>query len=276
VNRSDGSLELSLSVRHEQRWTLCQSENKTFDRCASYLLLSRFLWKVKTKERRKLIEQAAQKVNSTKSFTETGLGSTLFHVVWLAILLGLAMETLLLLFTAGFEILPGFNSVVVDLIGKVSWSTIVCAGLAVGTAASKARAPLMGLLGVLAAPLAFHVSRTFQQGVAKTLEVAGTSASVGSQTLILLALLKALEYGFLGITINWIGRRPWGGVLAHAAGGLGVGILFGSAILSLTYWTAPVPLTAAGLFSRSINEILFPVGCSLVLYTATAVEGRVG
>jgi hypothetical protein len=146
--------------------------------------------------------QQHAEANSTTSFSGAGFGSTLFRVVWLAILLGLAMETLLLLFTAGFEILPGFNSVVVDLIGKVSWSTIVCAGLAVGTAASKARAPLMGLLGVLAAPLAFHVSRTFQQGVAKTLDVAASGASVGSQTLILLALLKALEYGFLGITIS--------------------------------------------------------------------------
>jgi hypothetical protein len=220
--------------------------------------------------------QQHAEANSTTFFSGAGFGNTLFRVVWLAILLGLAMETLLLLFTAGFEILPGFNSVVVDLIGKVSWSTIVCAGLAVGTAASKARAPLMGLLGVLAAPLAFHVSRTFQQGVAKTLDVAASDASVGSQTLILLALLKALEYGFLGVAINWIGRRPWGGALAHAAVGLAVGIVFGGAIVSYTYWMAPEPLAVAGLFSRGMNEILFPVGCSLVLYSATALGERVG
>jgi hypothetical protein len=225
-----------------------------------------------------LIVSAAQQhaeANSTTSFSEAGFGSTLFRVVWLAILLGFAMETLLLLFTAGFEILPGFNSMLANLIGKVSWSTIVCAGLAVGTAASKARAPLMGLLGVLAAPLAFHVSRTLQQGVTKTLEVAGTGASVGSQTLILLALIKALEYGCLGVAIGWIGQRPWGGALAHAAVGLGVGIVFGGAIVSFTYWTAPEPLAVADLFSRGMNEILFPVGCSLVLYSATVLGKRV-
>ena len=220
--------------------------------------------------------QQAVEANSTKSFGEAEFGSTLFRVVWLAILLGFAMEVLLLLFTAGFQILPSFNSMLADLIGKVSWSTLVCAGLAVGTAASKARAPLMGLLGFLAAPLAFHVSRTLQQGVAKTLEVASASVSVGSQTLILLALLKAVEYGFLGAAISWIGRRPWGGALAHAAVGLGVGIVFGGAVVSFTYWTAPEPITTAALFSRGINEILFPVGCSLVLYIATALEGRVG
>ena len=214
--------------------------------------------------------------SSATSHARAGLGSTLFRVAWLAILLGFAMEILLLLFTAGFEILPGFRSILVDLIGKVSWSALVCAGLAIGTAASKVRAPFMGLLGLLAAPLAFHVSRTLQQGVAKTLEVAAAGAPVGSYTLILLALLKAVEYGCLGAAIGWIGRRPWGGALAHLAVGLAVGILFGGAIVSFTYWTAPEPLAAADLFSRGVNEILFPVGCSMVLYSATALGERVG
>ena len=222
------------------------------------------------------IDPQTDEANSATFRARDGLGSTLFRVAWLAILLGFAMEILLLLFTAGFEILPGFRSVLVDLIGKVSWSALVCAGLALGTAASKVRAPFMGLLGLLAAPLAFHVSRTLQQGVAKTLEVAAAGAPVGSYTLILLALLKAVEYGCLGAAIGWIGRRPWGGAMAHLAVGLAVGILFGGAIVSFTYWTAPEPLAAADLFSRGANEILFPVGCSLVLYSATALGERAG
>ena len=222
------------------------------------------------------VTQQTAEASSATSHASAGLGSTLFRVAWLAILLGFAMEILLLLFTAGFEILPGFRSVLADLIGKVSWSALVCAGLAIGTAASKVRAPFMGLLGLLAAPLAFHVSRTLQQGVAKTLEVAAAGAPVGSYTLILLALLKAVEYGCLGAAIGWIGRRPWGGALAHAAVGLAVGILFGGAIVSFTYWTAPEPLATADLFAHGVNEILFPVGCSLVLYSATALGERVG
>src|SRR5918995_4212069 len=93
--------------------------------------------------------QTAGATSSTTPHTRNGLGSTLFRVAWLAILLGFAMEALLLLFTAGFEILPGLGPMVAELIGKVSWSAIVCAGLALGTAASKARAPFMGLLGFL-------------------------------------------------------------------------------------------------------------------------------
>jgi len=221
-------------------------------------------------------QQNPEASSTTGSPERPGLGSVLVRVAWLAILLGFAMEALLLLFTAGFGILPSFTSVVADLVGKVSWSVLVCAGLALGTAISKARAPFMGLLGLLAAPLAFHVSRALQQGVAKTLEVASAGAPVGSQTLILLPLVKAVEYACLGVVIGWMGRRAWGGVLAHAAVGLAVGILFGGATVSFTYWTAPEPLAASDLVSRSINEILFPVGCSLVIYSATAFGKRVG
>jgi hypothetical protein len=217
--------------------------------------------------------QEATDTTPTRS-ADNGLGATLLRAAWLAILLGFAMEALLLLFAAGFGIVPGLGSTVSDLAGKVTWSTLVCAGLALGTAASKARAPLMGLLGLLAAPLAFHASRALQQGVAKTLEEVAAGASIGNQTLIFLALFKAVEYGCLGVIIGWVGRRSWGGMLAHAAAGLTVGIFFGSAIVSFTYWTAPEPLATPDLVSRSANEILFPVGCSLVLFAATAVGKR--
>src|SRR5215208_5758225 len=103
---------------------------------------------------------------------------------------------------------------------------------------------------------------------------AAAGASIGNQTLIFLALFKAVEYGCLGVIIGWVGRRSWGGMLAHAAAGLTVGIFFGSAIVSFTYWTAPEPLATPDLVSRSANEILFPVGCSLVLFAATAVGKR--
>jgi hypothetical protein len=221
--------------------------------------------------------------NPTKAPSPTGspeepaLGSVLIRVSWLAILLGFAMEVLILLFAAGFEIVPGLGSVLADLIGKVTWSTLVCAGLAVGTVVSgAARAPLMGLLGFIAAPVAFHVSRAIQQGVAKTVEEVSAGVTGGSQALFVLALLKALEYGCLGVAVGWLGGRPWGGALAHAVAGLAVGIFFGGIIVIFTAWTVPEPLGAPELFARAMNEVLFPMGCALVLYAATALGKRIG
>ncbi len=222
-------------------------------------------------------QNSTEAPSPTDSLEEPGLGSVLIRVSWLAILLGFVMEVLILLVAAGFEVVPGFGSVLEDLIGKVAWSTLVCAGLAIGTVVSSAaRAPLMGLLGFISAPIAFHVSRALQQGVAKTIEEVSAGVSGWSQTLFVLALLKALEYGCLGIAIGWLGRRPWVGALAHAVTGLAVGIFFGGGIVLFTSWTAPEPLGTAGLFARALNEVLFPVGCSLVLYAATALGKRIG
>ncbi|HZC18899.1 MAG TPA: hypothetical protein VE225_04245, partial [Rubrobacteraceae bacterium] len=88
-----------------------------------------------------------------------GLGKVLLRVAWLAILLGFVMEALLLLFAAGFGIFPGLKPVAADLLRQVSWSTIVCVGLALGSAVTHLRSQLMGIFGLLAAPLAFTISR---------------------------------------------------------------------------------------------------------------------
>ena len=132
----------------------------------------------------------------------------------------------------------------------------------------------MGVIGVLAAPLAFSISRSLHQGATKALEIAGA----GSDTtpVLALALLKAVEYGCLGAVIGWIGGRSWGGLGAHVAVGLAIGVLFGGTIVGLVYWTAPEPLATPDLVSRGVNELLFPVGCALVLFSATAVGKRVG
>ena len=63
--------------------------------------------------------------------------------------------------------------------------------------------------------------------------------------------------------------------MAHVAAGLAAGLLFGGTIVGLTYRMSPeVPATTA-LLSQGVNEILFPVGCSLVLFAATALGKRV-
>src|SRR3712207_350431 len=100
-----------------------------------------------------------------------GLGATLLRVAWLAVLLGLGMEILLVLVAVGFGSLPGVGATVADLVRQVSWSIFVCVGLAVGTAVSKLRAPLMGVLGFFAAPSAFAVARSLHQSAAQALAV---------------------------------------------------------------------------------------------------------
>jgi hypothetical protein len=202
----------------------------------------------------------------------SNLGATLLQVAWFAILLGVVMEALILLLAAGVGIFPDLQPIAAAFVQKISWSVLVCVGIAIGTAASSARAPLMGLLGFLAAPIAFDVARTLHQGTAKALEISGAEAA--GPSVLLLALIKGIEYACLGAAIGWIGQRSWGGLGAHASVGLAVGIIFGGAILALTYSATSPPPPATDLIPQGVDEILFPVGCALVLFSAEALGKR--
>jgi hypothetical protein len=202
----------------------------------------------------------------------SALGATLLRVAWLAILLGLVMEFLLVLASSFGGDLGGLGPFVADLTKSVSWSVFVCVGLALGTAVVDARAPVMGFLGLLSAPLAFEISRVLHKGVLNALEVAGGGGDDLSPLFV--ALIRGLEYGCLGLGIGWVSRRSWGGAMAHLAVGLLVGLVFGS--IEIAYATGGTyQLSSADFLGAAINEILFPAGCSMVLFGATALGERV-
>jgi len=206
------------------------------------------------------------------SAASPNLGVKLLRVAWLAIALGIAMEGLLLLLGAGLGKSLGPGSIAAGLVGNVTWSMFVCCGLAVGTAVAKARVPVMGLLGLLAAPAAFEVSRALHKG---TLEAIATTGGGGGEVLspVLVGVIKGVEYGCLGLLVGWVGQRPWGGAAAHIAVGLLVGLVFGGTIVALTMGSTPPPPTADAL-SVGVNEVIFPIGCSLVLFSAGALGER--
>jgi hypothetical protein len=61
---------------------------------------------------------------------------------------------------------------------------------------------------------------------------------------------------------------------AHLGAGLAIGVTFGVGIVAAIGWmsTAPSPLPA--VLGRGINEVLFPIGCSLALYAANVLGKR--
>ena len=54
---------------------------------------------------------------------------TLIKLAWLAIVLGIAVEMILIAVHSFFKAVPGVNALFADLVGKMSWSVIVCVGL---------------------------------------------------------------------------------------------------------------------------------------------------
>jgi hypothetical protein len=198
----------------------------------------------------------------------SNLGVTLLRVAWLAILLGMAMEGILLLLSAGLGDLLGLGPIVAELARNVSWSLLVCLGLSVGKAVQSARVQVMGLLGFLVAPAALEISRVIHKGAIQALAISGSAGEDLSP--FLLALIKGLEYGCLGLALGWVSQHPWGGAMAHMAVGFVVGALFGGTVIALLAASGPEVSTTI-LLSRGVTEVLFPVGCSLVLFSAEAL-----
>ncbi len=200
------------------------------------------------------------------------LAATVVRVAWYAILIGFALEIILLIIAASFGNVQGVRKFVADLVQKISWSFIVCVGLAFGSAATKMRTQLMGLAGLLAAPAAFIIARALHKSAVQVLAI--TAAAPAGPSPFTLALIKGIEYGCLGAVLGWMSRRPWGGAKAHAWAGLTAGLIFGTITLTLMVRAAAQPLGVPILLSRGVNELLFPVGCSLAIYAAETLGKR--
>lgn len=209
--------------------------------------------------------------DQTRQEEAPDFGAMLLRVAWLAILLGLGMEVLLLVLGGAVGDVLGVGPIVADFVRNITWSVFVCVGLAVGTAVAKARVPLMGFLGLFSAPLAFEASRVFHKGTLEALAVSVPGGEAVSPVMI--AVVKGIEYGCLGLGIGWISQRPWGGAAAHVAVGLLVGLVFGSVEIALASTVAPLP-PVPDLLVEGVNEVLFPVGCALVLFSANALGKR--
>ena len=201
--------------------------------------------------------------------TPSGPWATLLRVAWLAILLGLLLQLALLLVAAGFGMSISPGTVLAETCRTVSWSLLVCVGVALGRVAAKGRLPLEGVSGLLAAPLALTAANAVQKGVAEAVDAAGVPA--GPAPVWVLAI-KAAEYGCLGLALAWVGRRAWGSALGHLAVGLMTGVVFGGVFLAVVVQTAPTPLSTPALLARGLNELLFPVGCALVVFIAEVLR----
>ena len=191
----------------------------------------------------------------------------LLRIAWASVLLGLVMEVLLLAAALILGSRPGARAILADTVQKVAWSTIVCLGLGIGNAVAKNVPPVAGVFGLVAGPIGFVVAKALHQGVAQALGIA--LGGVAHPSAAVLAVLKGLQYGGLGHGLVWVGKRAGGRIIAYVATGLAVGIIFGGITLYLM-----MPLATTALIVRGLNEMLFPVGCSLVIYSAKALEAR--
>ena len=192
-------------------------------------------------------------------------------IAWLAILLGLVMEGLILAGRASVGNNPTPAQILVELTESIVWSFFVCAGVGLGTMLAKARAALGGLIGLISAALAVALARGSQKVVASAL---GAAEKPFIMSLLTLGVLRALEYGLLGWALAWLaGRqnsRAWHFVLVGAL----VGVVFGGSITWLTIDIAAAKdmvMAPPQIIATALDEMVFPIGCALVVYIALRV-----
>ena len=192
-------------------------------------------------------------------------GRLLYRAAWLAVLLGVAMEVLLLALSAGFGALKGLSPVLADLTQKISWSVFVCVGVAIGTAVAKGRAAIAGWIGLVSGPVAFQGAKVAHKAVTQALAL---PAGGGGLSPGWIALWKGIEYGALGALLAWVGKSARRSASDYLFSGLVIGTLGGGALAIAMLARTPAPIPAVAVVSRFANEMIHPVGCALVVYAA--------
>jgi hypothetical protein len=185
------------------------------------------------------------------------------RVASLSILLALLLELFLLLVAVFSGSFHGMEPFLGDAVQKVAWSFLLCAGLALGLTIAGANVGMVALAAIVAAPVASLVAHGLLEAVHAV--AFGTSAPAGPSPFAI-ALLRGLEYACLGAVVAGLSIRAALRLHHHALVGLVTGVLFGSILLLLTSWPAMPAISALVLLPWAINEVLFPVGCAIILY----------
>jgi hypothetical protein len=145
--------------------------------------------------------------------------------------------------------------------------------VALGAAVSAARPIIVGIAGLLAAPAAFVTAKAVQKSTAHAVGVVPPE-DLSALIFGAIVMLRALEYAALGVSLAWLARRSHTSVWRFIAAGAIVGLVFGSAALCVLYFSAVARMPAPKIASAAINEIFFPVCCSLVLFAAKCLGER--
>ena len=137
------------------------------------------------------------------------------------------------------------------------FALVLCLSLVSGVR----RAARLGLIGLLAGPVAWFLGAVVHEVVDQLL-VASATESRGPSVVV--TAVRGIEYGALGLMLGWVRHRP---SRAWVGSGLAVGVL-ASTIVVPAVASATSGLGTADLVAQGVNEIFFPAGCALIVRSA--------
>ena len=207
-------------------------------------------------------------------------GGSIIRKLAIIAVLSIALGLVIQLTIVGIRIAYGGTAsgpqMMVSFASGVTWSLLVCTGVGIGTVIIRMRAALAGLLGLLVAPLAVAMAKASQRMVAGLMEVAEQQAvlSLGS-----VSMARAVQYGTLGFLLGTLAQRGEKRIGHYVGSGALVGLVLGGLVVILIANVAAsrgTPLAPPALAASVINEMLFPICCSLVIYAAQLAGRNLG
>lgn len=202
--------------------------------------------------------------------------AALHRAAWLSVGLGLLVEVLVVIALFTFDELGEAASVIADGFQRITWPILVCVALAFAQTMNKvvggSAARAMGVVGLLAAPLAITLTRIAQKGIGSTLGAADSGLAIDA--ILVLSLLRAAQYGALGATLGRLQDRGKTSVRLYVLAGLAAGVVFGGATLLVSALMNDGPESTGKLVAGAVNELVVPVGCALILFATNALAER--
>ena len=196
-------------------------------------------------------------------------------IVLLSIALGFSLQLITLAAKLlGGASFPGLR-LILDFCGTITWSIVVCLGIGLGTMVMRSGAVLAGMLGAVFAPLGLVAAKTVQKAIGLLI---GLPADSITTTVVVLGLIKAIEYGFLGALLAVMIKKEDQHFKRYVMLGLGTGVVFGTILVIASARMAEsngTPLIFPQLAGKTVNEVLFPLGCALVIYAIQHMSRRI-
>jgi hypothetical protein len=193
-------------------------------------------------------------------------------VVWLAVLLGIGVQLLVLAAKLGAGARWPGAALFADFAQSTSWALLVCGSVDLGMAATRARTAAMGLLGFVSGPLAWGAAKGAQR-VVQTL--IGAPVDQFTNFFYLICAVKGVEYLILGAALGHMSERSTHHMRNYILLGACVGIVFAAAIVALNMWLGPA-IAAPKIAALVAGELTFPIGCALVIYAPVRLKHYAG
>lgn len=194
---------------------------------------------------------------------------TLLRVALMTITLGIVIESSQFILAVTLDNDSRIKLFIADFTSKFSWTYIVCTAIALANALTK-NAVKTGLAGLISVPIGLYLAMILHKAALNGMDLDEAAAG---KFLIVPVMIKAVEYALLGIFLVFLINNNK--KFSHFVfTGLLTGIFFGMCQVIFKTNSTPAAIPFIKLLPLCLNELIIPVGCSIIIYSSDVLAGK--